>query len=84
MPEPALSGAVAGTEKGAFSKHVVKGQGGAYVFQVLDRKQREGVQFDEKKESQQLRQQTVQQTLGLAFQELQNRAKVEDNRYLFF
>ena len=84
QPEPALSGAVAGTEKGQFSKNVVKGNAGAYVFQVLDRTSREGVNFDDAAQQRGLRQQGLQQTLGLAFQELQNKAKVEDFRYRFF
>jgi len=84
QPEPALSGAVAGTEKGQFSKNIVKGNGGAYLFQVLDRKTREGVSFDEAAQQRSLRQQSMQQALGLAFQELQNKAKVEDFRYRFF
>ena len=83
QPEPALSGAVAGTEKGQFSKNIVKGNGGAYVFQVLDRTAREGVTFDDAAQQRGLRQQAMQ-TLGLAFQELQNKAKVEDFRYRFF
>ena len=84
QPEPALSGAVCGTEKGQFSKNVVKGNAGAYLFQVLDRTTREGVNFDEAAQQRGLRQQGLQQALGLAFQELQNKAKVEDFRYRFF
>ena len=84
QPEAALSGAVCGTEKGQFSKNIVKGNGGAYVFQVLDRTTREGVTFDEAAQQRGLRQQGLQQTLGLAFQELENKAKVEDFRYRFF
>ncbi len=84
QPESALSGAVVGTERGRFSKNVVKGNAGAYVFQVLDRVQRSGVTFDEKAQQKGIRQSALQQTLGLAFQELQNKAKVEDFRYRFF
>ena len=84
QPEQALSGAVAGTEKGQFSKDVVKGQAGAYLFQVLDRTEREGVKYDEAAQQQTLRQQSMQQSLGMAFQVLQNKAKVVDQRYLFF
>ena len=84
QPEPALSGAVCGTEKGQFSKSVVKGRAGAYLFQVLDRTTREGATFDDKTQERGLRQQALQQALGLAFQELENKAKVEDFRYRFF
>ena len=84
MPEPALSGAVAGTEKGAFSKHVVKGQAGAYVFQVINRTQREGVTFNEKVSEAALRQSALQQTVGMAMQELRDKVEIKDNRYIFF
>ena len=84
QPESALSGAVVGTEKGQFSKNIVKGQAGAYVFQVLDRTTRDGVNYDEKAVQRGLRQTALQQALGLAFQELENKAKVEDFRYRFF
>ena len=84
MPEPALSGAVAGTEKGAFSKHVVKGQAGAYVFQVINRTQREGVTLNEKVSEAALRQSALQQTVGMAMQELRDKVEIKDNRYIFF
>jgi peptidyl-prolyl cis-trans isomerase D len=84
QPESALSGAVVGTDKGQFSKNIVKGNAGAYVFQVIDRATREGVTFDDAKQQRGLRQQGLQQTLGLALQELENKAKVEDFRYRFF
>ena len=81
--EPALSGAVAATESGAFSKSVVKGNAGAYVFQVLDKKQREGVTLDEKREESRLRQQAMQAVSNF-LQELYLKADITDNRYLFF
>ena len=84
QPESSLSGAVCGVEKGQFSKNVVKGNAGAYLFQVLDRTKREGVNYDEAAQMRGLRQTALQQTLGLAFQELENKAKVEDFRYRFF
>jgi peptidyl-prolyl cis-trans isomerase D len=84
MPEPALSGAVAGTEKGAFSKNVVKGQAGAYLFQVINRTQREGVTFNEKVSEAALRQSALQQTVGMAMQELRDLVEIKDNRYIFF
>ena len=84
QPESTLSGAVVATEKGQFSKNIVKGNAGAYLFQVLDRTTREGVNYDEAAQQRGLRQSALQQTLGLAVQELQNKAKVEDFRYRFF
>ena len=84
QPEPALSGAVCGTEKGQFSKSIVKGNGGAYLFEVLERTTREGATFDEAAQQGTLRQQGLQQTLGMALEELQNKANVEDFRYRFF
>ena len=84
MPEPALSGAVAGTDKGAFCKNIVKGNAGAYVFQVINRSQREGVKFDAKATEATLRQQSIQQTVGMAMQELRDKMEIKDNRYIFF
>jgi peptidyl-prolyl cis-trans isomerase D len=81
--EPALSGAVAVTKKGDFSSSVVKGNGGAYVFQVLDQKQREGATFDAKTQEQMLSNQ-ARQAMGGFMQELYLKANVVDNRYLFF
>lgn len=81
--EPALSGAVAAVEKGKFSTHPVKGNGGAFLFQVVDRKEREGVKFDAKATEKQLQQQALQ-AAGRFMQELYQKAGVVDNRYLFF
>ena len=83
MAEPAISGAVAAVEQGKFSPSVVKGNGGAYVFQVLQKNKREGNQYDEKTAEDQLRQQ-AQQAASRFMQELLTKAKVVDNRYLFF
>jgi len=81
--EPALSGAVAAVKQGAFSPAVVKGNGAAYLFQVLTKKQREGVKFDAKQQLQQLQQQAMQ-AAGSYLQEMFLKADVVDNRYLFF
>ena len=58
--EPALSGAVAGTKQGQFCSRVIKGKGGAYMFQVVKKSQRAGVKFDAKVMEQQLQQQALQ------------------------
>ena len=81
--EPALSGAVAAVKAGQFSPSVVKGNAGAYLFQVLSKKQRADVKFDEKQQAQQLRQQ-AQQAASRFMNELYVKADVKDNRYLFF
>ena len=81
--EPALSGAVASVKQGQFSPKVVKGNGGAYLFQVLSRTQREGAKFDAKQQAQQLQQQATQ-AAGRFMNELYLKANVKDNRYLFF
>ena len=81
--EPALAGAVAGLKAGDFSKAVVKGNGGAYLFKVLKKAAREGVKFDDKQMEQQLQMQATQ-AARLFIQELYQKAGVVDNRYLFF
>lgn len=81
--EPALSGAVAAVKQSQFSPAAVKGNGAAYLFQVLSKKQREGAKFDEKQQAQQLRQMAMQ-AAGRFMNELYLKADVVDNRYLFF
>jgi peptidyl-prolyl cis-trans isomerase D len=80
--EPALSGAVSVAKQGDFSS-IVKGNGGAYFFQVLKKTQREGVKFDDKGVEQRLQQQ-AQQAASRFMNELYQKANVVDNRYLFF
>ena len=80
--EPALSGAVAATDKGKFCKAPVKGNAGVYVFQVVNKSQR-AAKYDEKAEMQKIRQQHMQMA-GNFMNELYIKAKVVDNRYLFF
>ena len=81
--EPALSGAVAALKQGDFSKALVKGNGGAYLFRVIKKAQREGANFDEKTVERSLSQR-AQQAAGRFLQELYQKANVVDNRYLFF
>lgn len=80
--EPALSGAVAGTKKGAFSAHAVKGNAGVYLFQVANKTNRP-VKFDDKTYEQKCRQKAMQYA-GNFMNELYLNAHVVDNRYLFF
>ena len=82
--EPALSGAVAAVKQGTFSPAVVKGNAGAYLFQVIRKAQREGVDpFDAKASERRLQQQALQ-AASRYIGELQEKADVVDNRYLFF
>ena len=80
--EPALSGAVSATKKGAFSAHAVKGNAGVYLFQVTNKTNRP-VKFDEKTYEQKCRQKSMQYA-GNFMNELYMKAHVVDNRYLFF
>ena len=81
--EPALSGAVAGVKQGAFSPALVKGNAGAYLFQVNRKAAREGEKFDAKAVEQRLQQQATQ-AASRFISELYQKANVVDNRYLFF
>ena len=80
--EPALAGAVASAKQGDFSKALVKGNGGAYLFKVLKKSEREGAKFDDKAVEQQLQMQALQ-SARIFIQELYQKANVVDNRYLF-
>ena len=80
--EPALSGAVAATAKGKFCKAPVKGNAGVYVFEVTNKTQRPG-KFNAAAEMQKLRQKEMQMA-GNFMNVLYIKAKVVDNRYLFF
>lgn len=80
--EPALSGAVASTKAGSFSKSPVKGNGGVYLFQVVKKSNRP-VKYDEKAVMA-TQKQRMMQYAGNFMQELYQNAKVKDNRYLFF
>ena len=81
--EPALAGAVASLKQGDFSKALIKGNGGAYLFRVIKKAQREGATFDAKAVEKSLGQR-AQQAAGRFLQELYQKANVVDNRYLFF
>lgn len=80
--EPALSGAVAATQKGAFSTTPIKGNAGVYLFQVENKKTLEN-KFDAKAAEERQKQRAMQNA-GNFMQELYQNAEVKDNRYLFF
>ena len=81
--EPVLSGAVASMKAGEFTAAPIKGNGAAYVFQVLAKKEREGVKYDDKQQMTQLKQRAMQ-AASRFMNELYFKANVKDNRYLFF
>ena len=81
--EPALSGAVAATKQNSFCPDVIKGNAGAYMFQVTSRSTRQGAKFDAKTVEQRLRQMALQ-AASRYMDELYLSAGVVDNRYLFF
>ncbi len=81
--EPALSGAVAATQKGKFCQRVIKGNGGAFMFQVVAKNTKQGAKFDDKTMEMQLSQQALQ-AASRFMNELYLNANVVDNRYLFF
>ncbi len=80
--EPAISGAVAATAAGKFCPRVIKGNAAGYMVQVVNKTKRPG-KFDDKTEEQQLSQQSMQ-AASRFMNELYQKAKVVDNRYLFF
>ena len=81
--EPALAGAVVATKAGEFHAAPVKGNKGAFVFQVLNVDKQQGHEFHAHEVEEQL-QQTAMQAASRFMQELYQKAKVTDNRYLFF
>lgn len=80
--ELALSGAVAATAQGQFSKTPVKGEGGVYTFLVKSKKNL-GNKFDAKTYKQRLEQMLLQAAFRSVMSDLMLKANVEDNRYLF-
>ena len=81
--EPALAGAVAATKAGEFHAAPVKGNAGAFVFQVLSADKQQGQEFHAEEVEARL-QQTAMQAASRFMQELYQKAEVTDNRYLFF
>ena len=67
---------------GKFFSRPVKGQGGVYQFQVINRK-KNAMKFNEQQTEATLRQKAMQ-AAGNYMNELYIKAKVVDNRYLFF
>lgn len=82
--ESVLSGAVAATPVKGFSKKVIKGNAGAYVFEVLDRTEtpEEFKANDVEKRLRATQRQLVYYG-KLYLQDLKNKSDIVDNRYLF-
>ena len=80
--EPALTGAVVATKAGEFHATPVKGNNGAFVFQVLNTDTQKA-SFIVKDYEKQL-QSRAQQAASRFLQELYQKADIIDNRYLFF
>ena len=84
QPEPALSGAITKAQKGQFVEGV-KGNAGVYAFQVIG-ENNTGAKLDDAAK-QTTQQQIVSQQMRASsrfMQELAQKAKVQDNRYLFY
>ena len=81
--EPAVSGAAAALEEGAFSG-AIKGNGGIYFLQVI-KKNAGAAKFDAEAEQQTLEATATRNiTSSTLINELYRKGNVEDNRYLFF
>ncbi len=80
--EPALSGKVAATAKGAFSNSVVKGNNGVYMFQVVNRTNLDE-KYDEKAYMESSKR-NIMRTMGNPIAVLWLNADIVDHRYLFF
>ncbi|MBO4565014.1 MAG: SurA N-terminal domain-containing protein [Bacteroidaceae bacterium] len=80
--EPLISVAAAKAQKGAFVGPI-KGEGGAYVMQVVDKK-KTADQFDAKQEEAQVSQTHLRVAMQTLINVLYLQANVTDNRYKFF
>lgn len=80
--EPLISAAAAKAQKGAFVGPI-KGKGGAYVMQVVD-KTKTADKFDAKQEETQVSQTHLRVAFQTLFNVLYLQANVTDNRYKFF
>ena len=79
--EPILSGAASTAKQGQFVTGI-KGEGAVYAFQVLSKNKLEG-KFDQKQEEAQQANTYMRNMQGL-MQTLARKAKITDNRYLFY
>jgi len=82
VSEPALSGAATATAKGKFSARPIVGNAAVYLFQVTDKKTLPG-KFEQKQYGQKAAMGELQRLFQAIQYELQRKADVTDNRYLF-
>jgi peptidyl-prolyl cis-trans isomerase D len=82
MSEPIVSALAAKTAKGAFAGPV-KGNGGVYMLQVLN-KNKSAEKFDAKQEQQGLAMQNFRKAMNAVINTLYLNANVKDQRYKFF
>ena len=84
--EPALAGAVVATKQGDFHAVPVKGNSGAFVFQVIgvNKTAENGEDKEHTHQIEDQLKQTAMQAASRFMQELYQKAKIKDNRYLFF
>lgn len=89
--ERGLSGAVAATQKGQTVNHIVKGDNGVYLFNVIERREQEWNPAERQQEERQLMSAAVsllqkspyRQPYTDAFDVLVQKANVVDNRFQF-
>lgn len=79
--EPALSGSISTAAKGDF-KSGIRGNGAVYAYQVLAKDTKEG-KLDNKQEQGTLTQ-TALRSIYYFMNDLQEKANIEDKRYLFY
>ena len=80
--EPLISAAAAKAQKGAFVGPI-KGEGGAFVMQIVDKK-KTADKFDAKQEEAQISQTHLRVAMQTLINVLYLQADVTDNRYKFF
>ena len=81
--ERGLSGAVAAVADGGASKGIVKGSNGIFLFNVINRIPAEEHDFDRREQENTLIGRAISFIQSGVFNVLMEKAKVEDNRYLF-
>lgn len=79
--EPALSGSISTTEKGAF-KNGVRGNNAVFAFEVLSA-DKQDAKFDQKQEES-MTAQSALRSINTFQNDLYRKANIEDKRYLFF
>ncbi len=81
--EPAISGVSAAIQEGGVSS-VIKGNGGAYMLQVVSKTPRESQTYNEAEIENELLRTNMGYVINSFLNDLKSKGKVVDNRYLFF